>query len=149
MCRSQKAVLASSRHTHGCIRKANRRSKECAFASSGVLRDASSFSLPMVLWVVSRLCFSSERAISMGPEKRKEFGTGEGRAPSQFYEEACSTFKSTALSNGSRQSVLDRSFHCYHALKALKRWCLFGEKYVLCVLFLLESFVNCWKEAFK
>ena len=63
-------------------------------------RDAHSFSVPMVLWVLSRLCFSSERAISMCAYRagtlnqkghacrRQDFFWGEGGDPTQFNEEA-------------------------------------------------------------
>lgn len=62
MCRSPKAVLASLRDTHDCIKKT------MCFPFKCHVMDALSYSIPTVLSlarVVSKLCFPSEREISM------------------------------------------------------------------------------------
>lgn len=71
LCHFQKAVLASLRDTHGCIRKANRHSKECAFPTSGVSGTLAFFRFLQCFAFLQReqsVCALTE----LGPENRKD-----------------------------------------------------------------------------
>ena len=146
---SLKAVLAPLRDTHGCIRKANLCLTGWAFPfkyTTWSIRDARSFSNLMVLWVVSRLCFSSKRAKRMcayraGTPKQKGRLWG-----SSFRIQTMGHILQRTAEKEEGTTPLSAT----NDQKALRRRSPFGEKY-MCAFYFLNTFrvANFWKETFQ